>query len=82
MASFLVNQLRVQGIEVHKAGNGDHVVLLDQPYRNMAVSMLSKQDFPKEAKFPPYDDIAWTMGYLLGVDVKSEDSVKYNRSDL
>jgi hypothetical protein len=82
MAAFLVNQLRVQGIEVHRAGNGDYVVLLDQPYRNMAVSLLSKQDFPKEAKFPPYDDIAWTMGYMYGVDVKAEDSVKYNAADL
>lgn len=86
MAAYLVNQLRGQGIEVHKAatGNqqGDYVVLLDQPYRNLAVSLLTKQNYPKEAKFPPYDDIAWTYGLLYGVDVKAEDSVKYNRSDL
>lgn len=82
MAAFMVNQLKAQGIEVHKSNGGDYVVLLDQPYRNFAVSLLSKQNFPKEAKFPPYDDIAWTMGYHYGVDVKAEDSVKYNRSDL
>lgn len=86
MAAYLVNQLRVQGIEVHKAESGatkgDYVVLLDQPYRNLAVSLLSKQNYPKEAKFPPYDDIAWTLGSLYGVDVKAEDSVKYNRTDL
>jgi hypothetical protein len=82
MAAFLVNQLRVQGIEVHKAASGDYVVLLDQPYRNLAVSLLTKQNFPKEAKFPPYDDIAWTLGHLYGVDVKAEDSIKYNTADL
>ena len=86
MAAYLVNQLRGQGIEVHKAesgaNKGDYVVLLDQPYRNLAVSLLTKQNYPKEAKFPPYDDIAWTLGYLYGVDVKTEDSVKYALSDL
>jgi len=86
MAAYLVNQLRVQGIEVHRAESGDkkgdYVVLLDQPYRNLAVSLMSKQNYPKEAKFPPYDDIAWTLSSLYGVDVKTEDSVKYNAADL
>ncbi len=86
MAAYLVNQLRAQGIEVHRAETGkkegDYVVLLDQPYRNLAVSLLTKQNYPKEAKFPPYDDIAWTLGLMYGVDVKAEDSVAYNRGDL
>ena len=86
MAAFLVNQLRKQEIEVHKVDTGknknDYVVLLDQPYRNLAVSLLTKQNFPKEAKFPPYDDIAWTLGYLYGVEVKTEDSLKYALSNL
>ena len=74
MAAYLVNQLRAQSIEVHLATEGEHkgdyVVLLDQPYRNLAVTLLSKQNYPKEAKFPPYDDIAWTLGLLYGVEVK------------
>lgn len=82
MSAHLVNQLQVQGIEVHQSSNGDYVVKLDQPYRNLAVSLLSKQNYPKEAKFPPYDDIAWTMSYLYGVDVKAEDTLKYTASDL
>ncbi|MVM35388.1 peptidase [Spirosoma sp. HMF4905] len=86
MAAYLVNQLRAQAIEVHKAesgkNQGDYVVLLNQPYRNLAVSLLTKQNYPKEAKFPPYDDIAWTLGYLYGVDVKAEDSIAYATSDL
>lgn len=86
MAAYLVNQLRAQAIEVHKAesgkNQGDYVVLLNQPYRNLAVSLLTKQNYPKEAKFPPYDDIAWTLSYLYGVEVKAEDSVKYATGDL
>ncbi len=86
MAAHLVNQLRVQGIEVHKAtagsNEGDYVVLLDQPYRNLAVTLLTKQNYPKEAKFPPYDDIAWTLGLVYGVEVNAKDSVSYNQSDL
>ncbi|HEY4967110.1 MAG TPA: M14 family zinc carboxypeptidase, partial [Puia sp.] len=86
MAAYLVNQLRKQRIEVHVADMGknkmDYIVLLDQPYRNLAVSLLTKQAFPKDAKFPPYDDIAWTLGYLYGVDVRTEDSVKYSLANL
>lgn len=86
MAAYLVNQLRGQGIEVHKAesgkNQGDYVVMLEQPYRNLAVSLLTKQNYPKEAKFPPYDDIAWTLGYLNGVDVKAQDTLTFSVSDL
>jgi hypothetical protein len=86
MASYLVNQLRAQAIEVHHARSGkqegDYVVMLDQPYRNLAVTLLSKQNYPKEAKFPPYDDIAWTLGLLYGVDVKTEDSLSFAAEDL
>jgi hypothetical protein len=76
-AAYLVNQLRRHGIEVHRraAGDsaGDLVVLLDQPYRDLAVSLLSVQRFPQNAQHPPYDDIAWTLGYLYGADVKAVD---------
>ena len=86
MAAFLVNQLRKQHIEVHLVDSGknknDYVVLLDQPYRNLAVSLLAKQNFPKEAKFQPYDNVAWTLGYLYGVNVRADDSVKYSKGSL
>jgi Zinc carboxypeptidase len=86
MAAYLVNQLRAQGVEVHKAESGkdqgDYVVLMNQPYRNLAVSLLSKQNYPKEAKFPPYDAIAWTLQYLNGVSVTQQDTLKYTLSDL
>lgn len=86
MVAYLVNQLRVQGIEVHetKSGSkqGEYVVLMDQPYRNLAITLLTNQSYPKEAKFPPYDDIAWTLGLVYGVDVKTEEEVKFSASDL
>lgn len=76
-AAYLVNQLRRQAIEVHVRTSGDsagdYVVKLDQPYRNLAVTLLTKQDFPADAEHPPYDDIAWTLGYLYGVDVQAVD---------
>lgn len=86
MAAYLVNQLRRQHIEIHRVDTGthknDYVVLLDQPYRNLAVTLLSRQNFSKDAKFLPYDDIAWTLGYLYGVEVRAEDSVKYSLKNL
>ncbi len=76
-AAYLVNQLRRHGIEIHRraAGDstGDFVVLLNQPYRDLAVTLLGIQRFPQTAQYPPYDDIAWTLGYLYGVDVKAVD---------
>jgi hypothetical protein len=75
--AYLVNQLERQHIEVHRrtAGDsaGDFVILLDQPYRDLAVNLLSIQKYPATAQYPPYDDIAWTLGYLYGVEVKSVD---------
>ncbi len=71
--AYLVNQLQRQAIEVHQRPDGDFVVRLDQPYRDLAVTLLTKQDFPSDAEHPPYDDIAWTLGYLYGVDVEPVD---------
>lgn len=82
MAAYLVNQLRLQGLEIHQAKAGEYVILLDQPYRDLAVTLLTKQNYPKEAKFPPYDDIGWTLGLNYGVDVKTQDSLTYNVSEL
>lgn len=73
-AAYLVNQLGRHGIEVHRRGGADsargHVVLLNQPYRNFAVTLLTRQNFPSGAPNPPYDDVAWTLGYLYGVEVR------------
>lgn len=76
-AAYLVNQLERQHIEVHRrtAGDsaGDFVILLDQPYRDLAVNLLGIQHYPASAQYPPYDDIAWTLGALYGVEVRAVD---------
>ncbi|MFQ5551614.1 MAG: M14 family zinc carboxypeptidase, partial [Gemmatimonadales bacterium] len=75
-AAYLVNQLMRHGIEVHRATDtlsGSYVVLLNQPYRDFAVNLLTSQEYPSAARYPPYDDIAWTLGYMYGVEVEAVD---------
>lgn len=64
-------------IEVHRAtsdsafaNQGDYIVRMDQPYRNFARTLHSKQEFPKTAELPPYDDVAWSLEYMLGLEIK------------
>ena len=83
MTVYLVNQLRKQGIEVKKVEDKNvYVITLDQPYSRFAYDLLSEQHYPQDAKFPPYDAIAWTLGYLYGVDVQKADSITYTYDQL
>jgi hypothetical protein len=72
-AAYLVNQLERQGVEVDRrsAGDsaGDFVIRRDQPYGDLVANLLGVQHYPQSAKYPPYDDIAWTLGELYGVTV-------------
>ncbi|WP_194974292.1 M14 family zinc carboxypeptidase [Aquiflexum lacus] len=81
MAAYLAGQLLVQGIEVHESEE-HYVALTEQPYRNLLVSLMTAQDYPKDAKFPPYDAIAWTLPYLYGVEVEAKDSIEFEVSSL
>jgi hypothetical protein len=74
-AAYLVNQVMRHGIEVHRSTDtlpGSFVVLLNQPYRDFAVDLLTRQDYPAEAEFPP-PDVAWTLGLIYGVEVQAVD---------
>ncbi len=74
--TYLVNQLLRHGIEVHRATDtlaGSFVVLANQPYRDFAVSLLTAQAYPPTAPHPPYDDVAWTLPLLYGVEVETID---------
>jgi hypothetical protein len=86
MAAYLVNQLRAQGIEVHKVIEGEdagsYVIKLDQPYSKLAFDLLTEQNYPKDAKFPPYDAIAWTLSMLYGVDVEKNETFTHETSQL
>ncbi len=79
-AADLVNELRKQGVEIHrangafKAGNievaaGDYIVRADQPYRTLADMYFAVQNYPT-ANPHPYDDTGWTMQYLRDVTVR------------
>ena len=76
-AADLVNLLKMQGCEVHKADKeietkdgkfpaGSYVVRMDQPYSRMADMLLDTQYY--NVNDPrPYDDTGWTLGPLRNV---------------
>ena len=78
--AFIVNILRLQGIEVGRAtaevklkeGSfpaGSLIVKRNQPYGRLAKILLEKQNFPADAT-TTYDDTGWTMGLMSHADVK------------
>jgi len=77
---FLVNTLRLQGIEVGRATAevklkegtfpaGSFIVKRDQPYGRLAKILLEKQNFPDQ-NLRTYDDTGWTMGLMTQTEVK------------
>lgn len=85
-AAFIVNILRMQGIEVGRATApitvkegtfpaGSFIVKLDQPYGRLAKILLQKQDDP-DPKLKTYDDSGWTMGLMAHVKVVASDDPK------
>jgi hypothetical protein len=66
--------LELRGVEGPvKVAAGDFIVRMDQPYRNFAKTLLLAQSFPKTAKQTPYDDVAWSLDLMLGVEVRAID---------
>ena len=77
--AFVVNTLRMQGIEVGRAKSdvklaegtfpaGSFIVKRDQPYGRLAKILLEKQNFPDPA-LTTYDDTGWTMGLMTHTKV-------------
>jgi len=76
-AADMVNLIRLQGIEVHRAEKefsvkeqkyaaGSYIVRMDQPYSRMADMLLDTQYY--NVNDPnPYDDTGWTMGPMRNV---------------
>lgn len=88
-ASYMLNLLRRQGVEVHRATEdgsfgeatvvaGDYVVRMDQPYRNLIQTLMERQDFPEDAP-APYDDVAWTYPLMFNVTAFAVDDVEVQR---
>jgi hypothetical protein len=78
-AADAVNELRRQGLEVHranaafKAGDvdvkaGDYVIRADQPYRTLADMYFSVQNYAP-ANPSPYDDTGWTFQLMRNVTI-------------
>jgi hypothetical protein len=78
--AWVVNILRMQGIEVGKATSaltlkegvfpaGSFIVKRDQPYGRLAKILLEKQNFPDPA-LRTYDDTGWTLGLMTQTDVR------------
>ncbi|HLX45397.1 MAG TPA: M14 family zinc carboxypeptidase [Bryobacteraceae bacterium] len=77
--AFIVNTLRLQGIEIGRANAevklpegtfpaGSFVIKRDQPYGRLAKILLEKQDFP-DPQLTTYDDTGWTMGLMAHAKV-------------
>ncbi|MDQ3604745.1 MAG: peptidase [Gemmatimonadota bacterium] len=80
-AAYMLNLLRRQGIEVHRADaagrygdvqvrRGDYVLRMDQPYRNFLLTLMDVQRFPENAP-RPYDDVAWTFPFMFNLTVQA-----------
>ncbi len=78
-AADMINDLRRQGVEVHRASAafqagkanvaaGDYLIRADQPYRTLVDMYFSVQNYPP-ANPRPYDDTGWTMPYMRDVKV-------------
>jgi len=78
--AFVVNVLRMQGIEVGEAKNevklkdvtypaGSLIVKRNQPYGRLAKILLEKQNYP-DPNLNTYDDTGWTMGLMSHADVQ------------
>jgi hypothetical protein len=82
-AADAVNDLRRQGLEIHKASRafkagsvevkaGDYVIRGDQPYRTVADMYFSVQNYaPSNPR--PYDDTGWTFQYMRNLVIKPID---------
>jgi len=78
--AFIVNILRLQGIEAGRATGevkigdstypaGSIIIKRNQPYGRLAKILLEKQNFPTDAS-TTYDDTGWTMGLMSQADVR------------
>ena len=76
-AADMVNLLRLQGIEVHRATKefsvkdqkyaaGSYIVRMDQPYSRMA-DMLFDTQYYNVSDPAPYDDTGWTIGPMRNI---------------
>ena len=79
-AAYMLNLIRKHGIEVHEAAaagtfgdvdvaTGDHVIRLDQPYRDFAHMLMDVQNYPSEGEEVAFirGGMAWTLPLMHNV---------------
>lgn len=83
-AQRMLDILKFGGVEIHQAQEefiaggkffpaGSFVILMSQPYRPYAQSLLEKQKYPDIRQYPggppipPYDNAGWTLPLQMGV---------------
>jgi hypothetical protein len=73
----MLETLAFGAVEIERAGNGDHVIRMAQPYSGYAKALLEEQHYPDLRMYPggpprrPYDVTAQTLPLLFGVDVRT-----------
>lgn len=91
-AAYMLNLLRRQGIELHRADaeamygevevdEGDYVIRMDQPFRNFILTLMNEQEFPEDAP-TPYDDVAWTFPLFFNLTVEPVDTAAVQELDM
>ncbi|HEX4164343.1 MAG TPA: M14 family metallopeptidase, partial [Bryobacteraceae bacterium] len=75
----LLETLQFGMVEIKRAPNGDHIILMQQPYSSWAKALLERQHYPDLRMYPggppqrPYDTTAETLPLLFGVDIQTVD---------
>ncbi len=62
---------RASGSDDERIDRGDLIIKLNQRYGPLAQNLLEKQEFPEKVQVSPYDDVAWTLGLQMGVEVRA-----------
>jgi Zinc carboxypeptidase len=87
-----VNELRRQGLEIHRADDdfeaggveveeGDYIIRADQPFRTLADMYLSLQRFSLNNP-RPYDDTGWTFQLMRNVELEEVEDPAILEEDM
>lgn len=64
-ARYEDDQVVGEGPDTVSVKPGDFVIRMDQPYRNLVLTLMRRQEYPADGP-RPYDDVAWTFPLMFG----------------